>query len=159
MTELRIRRAVRALVLDESDRVLLVCMGEGDRALWVTPGGGIEPGESDEEALRRELLEEAGLATFEVGRHVWTRTAHMPLGGGRWDGETERVYLVRAATFDPVPQLSWEQLAEESMTAVRWWTLEELETATARFAPHRLPLLLRELLRDGPPASPVDVGL
>jgi hypothetical protein len=45
------------------------------------------------------------------------------------------------------------------MTAVRWWTLEELETADVRFAPRRLPLLLRELLRHGPPAELLDVGL
>jgi 8-oxo-dGTP pyrophosphatase MutT (NUDIX family) len=159
VTELRIRRAARALVLDEEDRLLLVRFREGERAVWLTTGGGIEEGESDEHALRRELLEEAGLEEFDLGPLVWTRTVHAPLDGGRWDGQAERFYLVRVSAFEPVPRLTWEELAQEGMTAVRWWTLDELEAAAARFAPRRLPLLLRELLSHGPPTEPVDVGL
>jgi len=159
VAELRIRQAARALVLDEEDRLLLVRFREGERAVWLTTGGGLEEGESDEHALRRELVEEAGLEEFDLGPLVWTRLVHAPLDGGRWDGQSERFYLVRVTAFDPAPRLSWEELAEEGMTAVRWWTGEELETATARFAPRRLPILLRELIRHGPPAEPVDVGL
>jgi hypothetical protein len=44
------------------------------------------------------------------------------------------------------------------MTDVRWWTLAELEAAEARFAPRRLAILLRELIRHGPPTEPLDVG-
>jgi hypothetical protein len=43
---------------------------------------------------------------------------------------------------------------------VRWWTLDELGTAAdVTFAPRRLPSLLRELLRSGLPATPIDVGV
>jgi 8-oxo-dGTP diphosphatase len=153
------RRAARALVLDESERILLVRFREGEAAVWLTTGGGVEEGETDEQALRRELAEEAGLEELELGPLVWTRTVRRPLDGGRWDGQSERYYLVRVASFEPAPALSWDELAAEGMTAVRWWTLAELETAEAVFAPRRLPQLLRELLRDGPPAAPVDVGL
>lgn len=158
MTEPRLRLATRALVLDESDRVLLVRMGEGDRALWVTPGGGIEVDESDEEAIRRELAEETGLEEYELGPHIWTRTAHVPLGGGRWDGEIERVYLVRAPAFEPAPHFGPDELLAEGVTEIRWWTLGELEATEAPCAPRRLPLLLRQLILHGPPAEPIDVG-
>jgi 8-oxo-dGTP pyrophosphatase MutT (NUDIX family) len=146
-------------VLDDDDRVLLVRFDFGDRVVWATPGGGIEMGESDEHAIRRELIEEAGLEVFELGPLVWTRTHHVPLGGGRWDGQSERYYLVRTPSFEPSPRLTWEDLREEGMTAVRWWTLDELEATEALFAPRRLPLLVRSLLRDGPPAEPLDVGI
>ncbi len=159
MSELRLRRATRAIVLDDGERILLVRFDFGDRVVWATPGGGIEPGETDEHALRRELAEEAGLQGFELGQLVWTRTHHVPLGGGRWDGQTERYYLVRTPPFEPAPRLSWEELRAEGMTAVRWWTLGELEAAEELFAPRRLPLLVRELLLHGPPAEPVDVGV
>ena len=45
---------------------------------------------------------------------------------------------------------------------IRWWTPDELAafepSATEFFAPRRLVTLLAELLRDGPPATPVDTG-
>lgn len=83
----------------------------------------------------------------------------MPLGAGRWDGQTEDYYLVRTRSFEPAPRLSWEELREEGMTAVRWWTLAELEAAETAFAPRRLPRLVRELLGHGPPAKPLDAGV
>lgn len=159
VSEPRLRRATRAVVLDDADRVLLVRFDFDDRVVWATPGGGIEEGESDEHAIRRELMEETGLEDFELGPLVWTRTHHVPLGGGRWDGQTERYYLVRTPAFDPAPRLTWEELRSENMTDVRWWTRRELEATEALFAPRRLPLLVGELILHGPPAEPIDVGV
>ena len=159
MSEPRLRLATRAIVIDEAERILLVRFDFGDRVVWATPGGGIEDGESDEQAIRRELEEEAGLLDFDLGPLVWTRTHHVPLSGGRWDGQTERYYHILTPSFEPAPRLTWEELRAEGMTAVRWWTLGELEATDAIFAPRRLPLLVRELLLHGPPADPVDVGV
>jgi 8-oxo-dGTP diphosphatase len=159
VSEPRLRSAARAVVLDSDDRVLLVRFGFPDRVVWATPGGGVDEDESDVDAVRRELLEEAGLEIGEPGPPVWTRTHHLPFGGGRWDGQTERYYLVRTPPFEPQPQLSWDELRAEGITDIRWWTLDELEAADALFAPRRLPLLLRELILHGPPAEPFDVGV
>jgi 8-oxo-dGTP diphosphatase len=159
MTELRLRKAARAIVVDPEGSILLVRFEFPERTVWATPGGGIHDSETDEEALRRELQEEAGLNDFELGPLVWTRTHHLPLGGGRWDGQTERYYLVPTPAFEPRPELTWEELRAEGVTAIRWWTREELEAGDALFAPRRLPLLLRELLLHGPPAEPLDVGI
>jgi TDG/mug DNA glycosylase family protein len=71
---LPLRHAVRGLVLDPADRVLLVRFEWPDKSVWATPGGGIEPEESDADALVRELAEECGLRDFDVGPCIWTRT-------------------------------------------------------------------------------------
>ncbi len=163
MPPLRLRRAVRAAILDEADRVLLVRFSfpddEPDRIVWACPGGGIEPDETDAAAIERELAEETGLTGVDIGPCIWVREHVFPMAGGRWDGQTERFYLVRTAAFEPLPRFSEEELRLEYVTGIRWWTRDELATATEPFAPRRLPELITALLGEGPPDPPVDAGV
>ena len=158
MKELRLRQAARAIVLDPDDRILLVGFDHRGSMLWETPGGGLGEDETYEQAACRELLEETGLEEVELGPVVWTRRHVEPFGEGRWDGQAERFYLVRAPAFEPVPRLSPEELRVEGMTAVRWWELDELEATDAILVPRRLPALVRELILYGPPPAPLDVA-
>jgi 8-oxo-dGTP diphosphatase len=53
---------VGAVIKDEAGRLLLIKRGhEPGAGLWTLPGGRIEPGETDEQAVAREILEETGL--------------------------------------------------------------------------------------------------
>ena len=151
------RPAARALVLDEADRLLLVRFQFPNLTVWSTPGGGIEAGETVEQALRRELVEEAGMHDVEIGPHLWTRTVRSRRPMGRWLGQSEVVHLVRTAAFEPRPALSWEQLRAEFVHEVRWWSLDELRAVIrpgVRLAPERLAEVVLELLSGGPPAVP-----
>ena len=160
MSALRLRPAARAVVLDPDDRILLVRFAFPDRTVWATPGGGLDEGETYEQAIVRELEEEAGVAGFELGPWIWTRTHVFPFESGLWDGQVERYVLVRTHSFEPVPRFSAEQLAAEHVTGIRWWTQEELAHAGGvLFAPRRLPGLVAALLRDGPPGEPIDAGV
>lgn len=61
---------VGAIITDRAGRILLVKRGHDPEAgRWSVPGGRIEPGESDQEAVIREVREETGLEV-EVGRLV-----------------------------------------------------------------------------------------
>lgn len=150
------RQAVRVLLFDEADRVLLVRFWDGDRSWWCTPGGGIEPGETDEAAARREIREELGSESVELGACIWTRR-HIGVFRGRPFDQRERIYLGRVASFEPRP--SPMALREHGLHDLRWWTLDELADASDEFAPRRLPTLARDIVQAGPPERPIDVGV
>jgi 8-oxo-dGTP diphosphatase len=75
---------------------VLICQRRANQAMslrWEFPGGKIEPGESDEEALIRELDEELGI-TAVIGEQV-ARVRHHYRNGGSVD---LRFYEVREYT-------------------------------------------------------------
>lgn len=150
------RQAVRVLLLDEADRVLLVRFWDCDRSWWCTPGGGIEPGETDEAAALREIREELGNNSVELGPCIWTRR-HIGVFRGRPFDQRERILLGRVAAFEPRP--SPEALREHGPDDIRWWTLDELAKSTEEFAPRRLLTLTLDIVRTGPPERPIDVGV
>lgn len=158
---LRIREAVRAVVLAPDPAVLLVRFEFPTATVWAPPGGGIEPGESADDALRRELGEEAGLADPDIGPEVWHRTHIIPFIDGSHDGQHDRYFVVPvAARFTPQPALSWERLRAEYVHEIAWWTPADLAAAgDVLFAPRTLPRLVADLVVDGPPTTPIDVGV
>jgi 8-oxo-dGTP pyrophosphatase MutT (NUDIX family) len=119
----------------------------------------LEDGETHVKALRRELDEEVGLIDPPIGPEIWRRVHIVPFLNGLFDGQRERIHLVRSAAFEPRPRLTWEQLNAEFVHEIRWWTIDEIAASDAHFVPRDLHRLVVELLRDGPPASPVDVSV
>ncbi len=148
-----LRPAVRALVVDPDGRTLLTRFEFRHGPVWASPGGGVEHGESHDEALRRELREELGLHDVEPGQLLWTRT-HWFADMAGWGGQTERQYLVRTPFFEPVPEID---PTAEGIEEFRWFTEAELEGVVT--APTRLAELLRDVLERRLPAEPPDVGV
>lgn len=117
------RVSVRAAVVDERGRTLLLRYDDDYGQWWTTPGGGREEGESDEQTLRRELDEEVGLVDFEPGPLLWEHagwTCDEP-GFGSF---LSRVYLVRVDRFEP------PHLTEAHET--RWFSPAELNEVSTR---------------------------
>jgi 8-oxo-dGTP pyrophosphatase MutT (NUDIX family) len=155
-----VRHASRVLLIDAQQRVLLLQYkaGDGGEPFWITPGGGLEEGESHEDAARRELREEVGLSDTELGPWVWDRVHTFPWAC-RLLEQHERFYFCR---IDQCDVCATEHTEDEKtfLLGHRWWSLDELERASeVRFAPRAIATLLRQLLQDGPPAEPVKLGV
>ncbi len=134
---------MRALVVDRQGRVLLVRFwGPGrDRSWWGSPGGGIEPGESHEQALTRELHEEIGLQELEVGPLLFEHVGQFPWAK-RLYRQRNVTYLVRVDEHEPKATVD---LSAEGVAEVRWWTLAELAASREQFAPPDLLERVRTL--------------
>lgn len=163
MSTLRIRQAVRAILTTPDHAILLVRIEFPTETVWVLPGGGLDPGEDHLTALHRELHEEVGLVDMDIGPHVWTREQIVEFVDGDYDGQRDQYHHVPVATrFEPAPSMSWEDLRAERMHEIRWWTIDQIDEATAsgvRFAPGRLGELVRRLATEGIPTAPIDTGV
>lgn len=148
---------VKLLLLDEDDRVLLIRSidpGSGAQC-WYPVGGGVETGESLQEAASREAYEETGLSPLPVGSPVWTRD-HTYVYDGRTVDVHEDWLLHKVSHFDPRPA-SLSEYETKTISGFRWWTADGLSQTTDTVFPPRLGDLLSGLLRDGLPMVPVDI--
>ena len=159
---LPVRDTARALVLDPEDRLLLIAyeavmdvdpLRPGLRRFWFTPGGGLEPGESHEEALRRELEEEIGVSDAPLGPFVARReTPFLLFRQQRF--VRERYSVVRL----PSPSIDTARLAETEdnpVLDVRWWPLADLQGTTEVIEPRGFSDLTARILSGEVPHMPV----
>ncbi len=145
------RNAVRAIVLTPELKVLLMRIRppQGGDWFWITPGGGLESGETEEAGLRRELKEELGLERFEVGPLVWRRQHTFDWGGQRIC-QREQYRIVRVADFEP--EIS-DMVEAKVLDRFRWWHADELTEAREALTPRSLADIVARYLAHGAPAD------
>ncbi|RPJ79350.1 MAG: NUDIX domain-containing protein, partial [Acidobacteria bacterium] len=126
------RDAIRAVILTPEREVLLmrVLQEQGD-SFWITPGGGMESGETMVDCLRRELREELGLQEFTVGPLVWRRQ-HTFTWNGRRIRQRERYHVIEIEKF--APRIS-DPIESKTIVCFRWWSEHELAATRERLTP------------------------
>ncbi|MFN3863312.1 MAG: NUDIX hydrolase [Erythrobacter sp.] len=139
---LRLRRAARLIVLDPATRALMFRFDvPGRPPFWVTAGGECEPGESFEDAARRELFEETGFIA-EPGPQIARMTPEFITVEGEPVQADERFFLVRVAQAR-IDTAGHTALEQQLMTQHRWFTLDELENWPEAVFPANLADMIR----------------
>lgn len=121
---------------------------------WQMPQGGIDPGESPEDAAIRELEEETGIAPHLVdivarsaGEHLYDLPPHLMgrMWGGRYRGQRQTWFLMRFGGTDEDVNIAtkhqefreWRWVAPDRLESLIVPFKKELyRNVVAEFAPH-----------------------
>lgn len=143
-----LRPSSRLLILDARERLLLFRFEHKEGPLanlifWATPGGGLDDGESFEEAARRELFEETGMKVEQLGPEIARRFASFTMPTGEKVESDERYFILRANEI-AISNTNWTELEREVMSAHHWWSQLELRASTEQIWPEKIWEMLIE---------------
>ena len=142
------RLSSRILLFDRDDRILLFLTTAPDTsgiARWLTPGGGVDPGETHHEAAVRELEEETGLVVPNLGEPVWAHDFVVQWDAADHDTGHAEFYTAVVDTFEP-SDAQWTDDERVDVLGHKWWTLAELIATDEPYEPAELIDLVRRQL-------------
>lgn len=147
-------------MVDPLDRLLLFQIldpANPSDVFWCPVGGGIESGESLEQAAKREVAEETGLLDFELGPHVWNRQAKYTFNGVKGHA-IETWFFARVDGFE-IDTSRFSEMERKSFIRHHWWTLKELSSTHELLTPRDLSTFFNALLLNGSPEVPIELEL
>jgi 8-oxo-dGTP pyrophosphatase MutT (NUDIX family) len=154
------RLTSRIVLLNARDEVLLFEYEDNNTDVprfWVTPGGGLEPGESFAQAAIRELFEETGLEVEDVGNPIWFKRKLVRFKD-HFQAIEEFHFLVRVETWDVIG-MNPDELERQNERGQQWWSLKALRKTHETVFPESLAVHLEPILRGEIPPRPVNISI
>ncbi len=158
------RPSARAILLNSSRESIFMFQLEDKqmashnktRRLWITPGGGVDPGEALQIALQRELFEELALnpADYRVLGHLWISPKPMV-----WKGKPynfiDNLFVVQLEAYAN-ETFNFQNQTEEEQTVLKqfkWIPIKNLPSFPERIVPEQIRDLCSLNLDNLPPTS------
>lgn len=142
-----LRPTSRVVLVAPTNRVLMLFTRAPDSSnwsRWVLPGGGVDPGETHEQAAYREVAEETGHQLSSLGPRIFVENTPLPYDEAIYPGAHQEYFLARVdAEFEP-DRSGWTSSEHVDVTDWRWWTVEALETTREPYEPRELVGLMRQ---------------
>lgn len=146
------RETARVLLIDPQKRVFLLKTHFDPEvqlpARWLTPGGGIDPGETPIEAAARELFEETGLRVTEaeLGEQIWKQSGTWLWGDGvNSHSYVDYFFQLEVEGFE-LDDSDWTEDERRDILEFRWWTVPDLIASGEIVGPHGLAEFLADHL-------------
>lgn len=153
----RVRHVARVVVLDPLSRILLFETKLPYTHVWMTPGGGLKPGESHADAARRELWEEVGVPDCEIGPCIWAVEFRFQHQSGVIH-QRERYFVVKLGS-DDVDDANREALERTEILQHKWWSCDEIGRVREDFRPRELAAILPPIVAGDYPATPLSASV
>jgi len=142
-----LRLTSRVIVMDPTGAILLFMTAAPDSsgfARWITPGGGVDPGETHREAAIREVHEETGRHLTDLVGPVWRYDFEVRFDQADHDRGYAEYFVARSERFEPVSEF-WTAEEHVDVTGWGWLSAAEIESSGDPYEPAHLPTLVRNV--------------
>lgn len=155
------RMSSRAIILNKNNEIFLFQYNfdyfANGNVVWITPGGGLEDGESFEMALKREVFEELGIQLNQCYKQIYYRNPIYYLKNGEIAQCEERFYLVYLDR-EEFSYNNWTESERKRMLYGKWWSIDKIQQSGDEFFSSDLINILEKLSNGIIPKEPKEIA-